>query len=386
MSSAVPAESHPFALLSPAEFDEVLRTVSHRRRVAPGEVVVQEGDAASSVFIIASGQAEVVKREPADGDEGGARLALLGAGTLVGEMALLAPTPRTATVRAVTEMELLELPIAEIQAKFPPGDAVGTRLLLSVAHELVGRLKGTNTEVLNGMRRELAEARARAAGSDFFSKLTAAIAGYMFLLGSTSSLVHLLPSPTYVGVPMLLLFAGVLVWIMKGSPYPLSHYGFNLLRWRRQLVEGLLLSVVMGALIVAVKLVLMRVMPEARGARLFELTRDSRLSLAQKCLVVGLYSSFAPLQEMIARGGIQSSLQIVLTGRQSREVAIVLATLIFSATHLHISVGLALAVFPLGLFWGWLYARHGSLLGVSVSHVLVGDFALAVVGFGFLFH
>jgi CRP/FNR family cyclic AMP-dependent transcriptional regulator len=37
-----------------------------------------------------------------------------------------------------------------------------------------------------------------------------------------------------------------------------------------------------------------------------------------------------------------------------------------------------------GLFWGWLYARQRGLVGVSVSHVLLGMWALDVVDLGVL--
>jgi hypothetical protein len=33
---------------------------------------------------------------------------------------------------------------------------------------------------------------------------------------------------------------------------------------------------------------------------------------------------------------------------------------------------LGLIVFVPGLFWGWLYARHDTLIGVSLSHLIIG--------------
>jgi len=39
---------------------------------------------------------------------------------------------------------------------------------------------------------------------------------------------------------------------------------------------------------------------------------------------------------------------------------------------LQISGILGVIVFLPGLFWGWLYSRHNSLLGVSISHLLIG--------------
>jgi membrane protease YdiL (CAAX protease family) len=51
---------------------------------------------------------------------------------------------------------------------------------------------------------------------------------------------------------------------------------------------------------------------------------------------------------------------------------------------LYVSPGLALTAFVAGLFWGWLYARQRSLVGVSISHVLLGFWAFEVVDLGVL--
>jgi membrane protease YdiL (CAAX protease family) len=70
-----------------------------------------------------------------------------------------------------------------------------------------------------------------------------------------------------------------------------------------------------------------------------------------------------------------------LTHKHKTWEAIFLSNLLFSVTHLHVSLYLALMVFPIGLYWGWIYARQGSLIGSSVSHAILGVFALFVVGF-----
>lgn len=71
----------------------------------PGEEIVKEGNDGVSLCIIGRGQVEV-----STGGEGKPTyLALLKAGDFFGEVALLQPQPRTATVRAVTSCTLLEL-------------------------------------------------------------------------------------------------------------------------------------------------------------------------------------------------------------------------------------------------------------------------------------
>jgi NADH dehydrogenase len=78
----------------------------------PGEVVFNEGDAADSLFMILSGQVEVLKHA-------GAQLQLVGAlgpGEYFGEMALLGRHPRSATTRALTALDVLVLPGSDFSA------------------------------------------------------------------------------------------------------------------------------------------------------------------------------------------------------------------------------------------------------------------------------
>ncbi len=63
----------------------------------PGEVIVQQGDPADAVYIIAEGEAEVWL---ADADGHTMRLGTMGRHTLFGETAVLCESRRTATVRA----------------------------------------------------------------------------------------------------------------------------------------------------------------------------------------------------------------------------------------------------------------------------------------------
>jgi CRP-like cAMP-binding protein len=76
------------------------------QRVGAGEVVIQEGEAGSSFFIVAGGTLVVSKRD----DRGErVRLARLSEGDFFGEMAILSGSARLATVTADTDVELLEI-------------------------------------------------------------------------------------------------------------------------------------------------------------------------------------------------------------------------------------------------------------------------------------
>ena len=93
--------------LPPEEMEEVLLCVQPVRFVA-GDAIFHRGDAGDALYLIVAGQVAVLANDPADNIES-ALLARLTEGQSFGEMALLTGAPRTATVTALTEVELLKI-------------------------------------------------------------------------------------------------------------------------------------------------------------------------------------------------------------------------------------------------------------------------------------
>ena len=93
-----------FSELSEAEAEE-LWVGSKIVTAAPGEVVIREGSPGDSLYLILSGALEVTKRE---GDRD-VTLATRLPGEVLGEMSLLERVPRTASVHAIEQSELLAI-------------------------------------------------------------------------------------------------------------------------------------------------------------------------------------------------------------------------------------------------------------------------------------
>ena len=107
----------------PADELVSLLTAVKPQRVAPGEVVVREGEHGDTLYLIVQGTLRVSTK----GQEGeDVALAALGVGDFFGEVALLTGRPRTATVSALTESELLVLDRAtadKLRSRHPKIDA-----------------------------------------------------------------------------------------------------------------------------------------------------------------------------------------------------------------------------------------------------------------------
>ena len=67
-----------------------------------GKVLIREGDRGREFFVVISGEVEVRRK--------GRKRATLGAGSFVGEMALPSKAPRSATVTALTPLDVLVTP------------------------------------------------------------------------------------------------------------------------------------------------------------------------------------------------------------------------------------------------------------------------------------
>ena len=88
----------------------------------------------------------------------------------------------------------------------------------------------------------------------------------------------------------------------------------------------------------------------------------------------------SPLQEFLVRGILQGTLEEFLIGKYRVLLAILISNLIFSFIHLPLSMFMVALTFFAGLFWGWLYSRQKSILGVSISHFILGIWAESIVG------
>lgn len=132
-----------FEMLSDAEI-EVLSDLSRLRKFAAGEVVFSEGEAGEALFVLQSGEVEVLTRG-AGGAE--AVLATLGPPASFGEMSLVDREVRSATVRARTECSALQL-TAENFTAFRKRSRDGfTLFLVNVARVLSSRLRESNRKL-----------------------------------------------------------------------------------------------------------------------------------------------------------------------------------------------------------------------------------------------
>jgi CRP/FNR family transcriptional regulator, cyclic AMP receptor protein len=115
-----------------------IASLADQIEVPEGKVLTREGDQGSEFFVVVEGQARVMVR-----DRG--RVTPLGPGASFGELSLLDHGPRSATVEAETDMQLLVLNARSFSSLLTDVPSVARKVLAAMA----ARLRVAETEALH---------------------------------------------------------------------------------------------------------------------------------------------------------------------------------------------------------------------------------------------
>jgi CRP-like cAMP-binding protein len=115
-----------FEGLAKSHLTELAR-LSDEMEVEAGTVLCREGQTGQEFFVLLDGKAEVTSKD-------GIRLQTVGPGDFFGEMALLEPVKRTATVTATTAVHFFVLTRQSFQRMLDENPQVERRVLRALAH------------------------------------------------------------------------------------------------------------------------------------------------------------------------------------------------------------------------------------------------------------
>jgi len=108
------------------------------RDFEPGTWIVREGDKGHSLFIIVEGEVEVVKN--ADTPHA-TTLATLRAGTFFGEMCVVDPVPRAASVLTLSPVKAIEIKAGTLYHLFQQMPDQYSIVILNLARDMARRLR-----------------------------------------------------------------------------------------------------------------------------------------------------------------------------------------------------------------------------------------------------
>lgn len=127
-----------FSQIDPAKL-KLLAFTSERMSFQPEQIMFRQGDAGDAAYVLITGEASVLAETP----QGEVPVATVGQNAIIGEIAILCEIPRTATVKAATELEVLKIEkehFLRLIREFP-------EMGIEVMRELASRLSHTTAEL-----------------------------------------------------------------------------------------------------------------------------------------------------------------------------------------------------------------------------------------------
>lgn len=355
------------------------------RRCHAGERILVEGQRSNSLYWVLLGEVSVIKSiggatgataVDADGEPELAvetsffRIKELHKGAVFGEMSFIDGNPASATVVADCPSAIFVIDHSTLDAD-ADGIRLGHVLTAAVATAVIQRMRDLNEEHAASLQAELEQGRMRVNLARFFTVT-------MVLFGISSAVTRLIHAGLPPSTQMLLSWTFLLLtfapiaWFAWQQRLPLSTFGLTRRNSARSLKESMLAAVVCVAIIFGYA-----ASTRAPGESLFAWGSLASYSHLETVLFFALYPAHCFLQELIGRGVIQGSLaRLMPDARPATPVA--LTSALFGIYHLYVSLEFALVTVVASLLFGWLYRRHGTLIGVTALHLLLGCASVAV--------
>ncbi len=134
-----------FCSLSKRELRGIAAIV-HKRSYQEEEYVFRKGQPGAAMFIIRSGEVEVIDHDGRDHDT---TIATLGPDAFFGELALLDDSPRSASVRASASTEIIAFFRTDLERLLAAFPQIGMQVYRSLALIIGNRLKKSNAQLFN---------------------------------------------------------------------------------------------------------------------------------------------------------------------------------------------------------------------------------------------
>jgi len=134
-----------FDTLSEAERG-IVRSYAEECRYAAGETIFEQGDPGDALYILLDGMVDAVVQQEHGGR--GVRVNSMAKGAVFGEMAILDPQPRSATIIAIEDTTCLRISAGELDGLNTNHPGLGLRLMKFMCLLFTSRLRLANLAIV----------------------------------------------------------------------------------------------------------------------------------------------------------------------------------------------------------------------------------------------
>lgn len=338
-----------------------------------GEMIFEEGDESKDLYLVIKGKLVILKKMDDQFQDFGS----ISDGQFFGEMAHLEGEKRSAGVKALESVQVLSIHLDQLQ-QTEDNKVLYSKIIAQIAKKVSGNLRKTDQTLIDSLREKLEFTQAHNQISKTLIHLIILIAIWFNLYDFAELFPAHRATLDFIFTSLLLiLFAVSALIVIRSSGYPLLFYGLTLQGWLPKTIEAILYSIPLMILVLIVKWLLIHNLQMYKNLSIFASASTLKASL----FGIVVYVVFSPVQEIVARGCIQSCFRNFFQGPNRVFLAILTSNLLFQVLHTAKDFWLAFVSLFFGFFWGFLFEAQKSVVGVSVSHAIIGVWSIFILDF-----
>lgn len=337
---------------------------------APGEAFIREGERNADLYLIRSGRAILTKGEA----QHKVTIGEVGPGDVLGELSFLDESPRSLSVEAIETLQVSRLR----KSALAEDDAIAERVLHQIERNIAllstERLRRTSDDFVQSLRREVDLLKEQVNFGTMFIIMVIlfGLNGFVLNIIQTHfSDYYYFTSPNYTFLYARLidwggfiLFAAPVFYLVKVINFPIREILSIRTNLRQTLRESLALS---GLIFIAV-------VPASIGLLSLPFVPEINDDFDLEWFMIVFtpdYLLHSYIQELVARGIMQNAIQKFLRDEKGHRT-IIICSLAFAVMHMHLGIAFAATTGLAGVVFGYIYLRHGNLLGVTLVHWVIG--------------
>ncbi len=352
---------------------KVLLAFGKMRNFHQNEIVCKEGEKSREFYIVIQGKLAILKKVGKQFEQ----FSLISEGQFFGEMAHLENQRRSATIKALEPVQLLSIDLDRLQQE-EDKKIIYSKIIGKLAKKLSGHLRRTDEVLIHSLKEKIKIMQA-------YNQISNTLIHFVVLLAiwfNLAAILKLFPTQKetldliFTQI-LLFLFAISATYVIKSSGYPLSFYGLTLKNWFKSSLTAALYSIPFLIFFIILKWILIHNMVILKGLPLF----TSLDNLKAVWWLIALYVFMVPVQEIVARGCLQSCFRNFFKGPSRVLMAILISNLLFQMLHTTKEFWVAVVTLFEGFFWGYIFEKQKTIVGVSVSHAIMGTWGYFIVDF-----
>jgi len=213
----------------------------------------------------------------------------------------------------------------------------------------------------------------QAESSFIFNSLLLALCAYSFFLAILQRYQGNSMMPTLITAGFSGIFLVISILVIWKTKLPLNFFGITWNNTKKSLLESGLATIIVIVILTLAKMWAVKYWGPFQGTPVVDWSLWG--------MSYYTYILIAPIQEFVSRGVLQSSLERSLnSGKYGSIVAIIISSCVFGSFHIFYSLGLAILTVISGFLWGFLFSRQKNIIGISLSHFIIGNY-IALLGF-----